>query len=245
MVNEFWKDWKRKTKLEESAIQSLKSAKKIILQNIPKNEIIAIYVKGSFVRREMNKKSDVDTSIILKHSKWLSKLKTLQKRYRKEFKPNLEFTGYSLWELKNNKKSRTGKADRASPSRAVQHLEHYKLIYGQALKKEEFYQGDDTKRLRALVRTFKTLFLPGYKKKEIGFSGIVKQTFWLVENEQKFKGNNPPHHFGKLAKSIKDKNHIIHDTLRFRKKPTKDKKLRSLYIKKLKTYLKGLEKIHN
>jgi predicted nucleotidyltransferase len=66
---EFWKDWKKKTKLEKSAIESLKIAKKIILSEIPKEKIVAIYVKGSFVRREMDEKSDVDTAIILKESK--------------------------------------------------------------------------------------------------------------------------------------------------------------------------------
>ena len=56
--HEFWGDWKNKTKLEEAAIKSLKAARVIIIQNIPKEEIVAIYARGSFVRREMNKKSD-------------------------------------------------------------------------------------------------------------------------------------------------------------------------------------------
>ena len=244
MVNyEFWKDWKRKTKLEESAIKSLKTARKIILQNIPKDEVVSIYAKGSFVRRELNKKSDVDTSTIVKHSKWLKKLKQLQKKYRNKYELKLDFTGYSLWELKNNKKAKIGKADRPAPSRAVQHLEHYKLIYGKSLKKEEFYQGDDKKRIKAMINVFRTLFLPGYKEKKFGFSDIIKQTFWLVENEQKARGKNPPHHFGKMAKFIKDDKHIIHDVVKFRKKPTKDKKERSKFIKKLNKYLSDLEKI--
>ena len=72
MVNyEFWKDWKRKNKLEESAIKSIKTARKIILSEIPKEQIVAIYAKGSFVRREMNKKSDVDFVNILKRKKYL------------------------------------------------------------------------------------------------------------------------------------------------------------------------------
>ena len=240
---EFWKNWKKKTKLEESAIESLKSGKTIILQNIPKEEIISIYAKGSFVRREMNKNSDVDTSTILKHSRYLNRLKQLQKKYKNKFEPNIEFTGYSLWELNNNKKAKTGKTNRPAPSRIVQHLEYYRLIYGKSLKKEDFHQGDDTKRLRTMIDIFRTLFLPGYEKKEFGFSTIVKQTFWLVENEQKVKGKNPPHHWSRLARSIKDKDHIIHDVLRFRKKPTKDKKEKSKFIKKLNKYLSESERL--
>ena len=56
----FWDSWKRKTKQEERAIAALKKVKKLIIENL-KDEIIAIYVKGSFIRREMNAKSDVDT----------------------------------------------------------------------------------------------------------------------------------------------------------------------------------------
>ena len=98
MVNyEFWKDWKRKTKLEESAIKSIKIARKIILSEIPKEQIVAIYAKGSFVRREMNKKSDVDTVTILKESKYLKNLKKLEEKYRDQYKTKIQFSGYSLW----------------------------------------------------------------------------------------------------------------------------------------------------
>ncbi len=62
MKQEFYQDWKRKTRLEESAIKSLKEGRKIILNNLPKEQIVAIYAKGSFPRREMNKNSDVDTT---------------------------------------------------------------------------------------------------------------------------------------------------------------------------------------
>jgi len=243
MDYEFLKDWKRKSKLEVAAIKSLKIAREIILKNLPKEEIIAIYAKGSFVRREMNKKSDVDTSTIVKHSKWLKKLKQLQKKYGDEYTPKIEFTGYSLWELKNNKKSKIGKKNRPAPSRAVHHLEHYKLIYGEVLKKEKFFQGDNKKRLKSMIDVFRITFLPNYKEKKLGFSSILKQTFWLVENEQKAKGKNPPHHWAKMAKSIKDEKHIIHDLLKLRKKSTKDKKERAKFINKLSKYLSELEKL--
>lgn len=243
MGKEFWRDWKRKTKLEKAAIKSLKSGKKIILKNIPKDQIIAIYVKGSFVRREMNKKSDVDTFTILRTSKYLPKLIKLEERYRKEFKPSIQFTGYSILELKSGKRSKSGKKMRASPGRAVKHLKHYKHLYGTLLNPEEFPTKTDKKDLENLIRVFKNLFLPLYKKKKFGFSEISKQVFWLVENEQKFRGKNPPHNWKKLTRSIKDKNHIIHNTLRFRLKPTKDKRTRLKYIQKLEKYLKKLEKL--
>ena len=244
MINhEFWKDWKRKTKLEESAIKSIKIARKLILSEIPKEQIVAIYAKGSFVRREMNKKSDVDTVTILKASKSLKKLKKLEEKYCDNYEPQIQFSGYSLWELKHNKRVKSGKKLRASPSRTVQHLEHYNLLYGKRLRKEDFNQGPAKGHLRGMLFAFKKIFLPGYKEKKFGFSEIAKQVFWLVENEQIWKGKNPPHHWRKLAKSIKDENHIIHDALRFRLKPTKDKKERAKFIRKLNKYLSELEKL--
>lgn len=244
MVNyEFWKDWKRKTKLEESTIKSIKIARKIILSEIPKEQIVAIYAKGSFVRREMNKKSDVDTVTILKESKYLKKLKKLEEQYRDAYEPQIQFSGYSLWELKNNKRTNSGKKLRASPSRTVQHLEHYKLLYGKQLRKEDFHQGPPKGHLRGMLYAFKEIFLPRYYEKKFGFSELAKQVFWLVENEQIWRGKNPPHHWRKLAKSIKDENHIIYDALRYRLKTTKDKKERAKFIKKLKKYLSELEKL--
>tara|TARA_Y100000031_G_scaffold146200_1_gene179717 strand:- start:209 stop:493 length:285 start_codon:yes stop_codon:yes gene_type:complete len=88
----------------------------------------------------------------------------------------------------------------------------------------------------------RNLFLPNYKKKKMKFSEVVKQVFWLVEFEQRSLGKTVPHSWGLLTKSIKNKNHIIHDTLKYRLKPTKDKKLRSQYLKKLKKYLRDLDK---
>src|SRR3989338_6671226 len=66
MKKEFWKNWRKITKLEETAIESIKKARRILLQSVPKDRIMAIYVKGSFVRREMTKKSDVDIVPIVK-----------------------------------------------------------------------------------------------------------------------------------------------------------------------------------
>ena len=111
------------------------------------------------------------------------------------------------------------------------------------MKKENFYQDSPETHLRRIIFVFRNIFIPGYKEKKFGFSEIAKQVFWLVENEQTYLGKNPPHSWKKLAKTIKDKNHIIHDTLKYRLKPTKDKKERAKFIRKLEKYLSKLEKL--
>ena len=59
-MREFWKSWKKVNELEKAAIKSVKIAEKIIFKTLPKKKIISIYVGGSFVRRDMDKWSDVD-----------------------------------------------------------------------------------------------------------------------------------------------------------------------------------------
>ena len=61
MINyDFWKNWKNKTEIEKKAIISVKKARELTINAIPKNKLVAIYIKGSFARREMKKRSDVD-----------------------------------------------------------------------------------------------------------------------------------------------------------------------------------------
>lgn len=45
---EFWQDWKRKSKIEERAIKAIRRAKRLLLKEIGKENLFAIYIKGSF-----------------------------------------------------------------------------------------------------------------------------------------------------------------------------------------------------
>ena len=237
---EFWKDWKKVTKLEKEAINSLKKAKKVILENIPKDEIIAIYVYGSFARREMNKKSDVDTRTIVSSNKALAKLESIRKKYNENFKPRIEFSRYSLWELKTGKLSKKGKKDRPNTSRFLKNLESCKLIYGKPLDVKEFKVRSDEKDFVNLIKTFNTLFLPWYKTKKIGFQVLIKQVFWLTQLELKIKGKKPKHSFKDIAR-LTPKGHIVRETFKLRKTKTKDEKVRERFVKRLKQHIKKLK----
>ena len=65
------------TELKGKAELSIEKAKAVILQNIPKEEIIAIYVKGSYAQGELRPDSDVDVVVILKTEEYLPKVYTL------------------------------------------------------------------------------------------------------------------------------------------------------------------------
>jgi hypothetical protein len=242
---EFWKDWKNITAQEKEAVKSLRTGERIILENIPREEILAIYVKGSFIRREMNEKSDMDTVTILKHSSMLPRLRRLGEKYKKVFDPEIQFSGYSLWELKNGKRSTAKgiKKNRAGTSRILKHFDHYQLIYGTPIDVSGFPRRSHEHDLRSMVNVFHSLFIPMYDRKELGFDDIVKQTLWVVENEMRFLGKPTPHSWKALDSSIEEKNHIIHLAYGYRLKSPKDKRLRVQYVKRLETYLNKLEKV--
>ncbi len=240
MKYEFWKDWKRKTKTEENAIKSIKKAEKILFETIPREKIVAVYIKGSFVRREMNEKSDVDIVPVVKDNKYLAKIKELQKKRGKEYAPS-ELLPHSIWEFKKNKRYLEEKGPKGSPDIFTRSIKNHRLIYGKPLDAKNFIIRDDKERLKDYLKAFEKQFLLLYKKKKFGFQEIIKSVFWLVELEELSKGKNPPHSWKKLAKSIKNKSHIVHETLQHRLNPTKDKKLREKYITKLKKHLKNLK----
>ncbi|MEX0920278.1 MAG: nucleotidyltransferase domain-containing protein [Candidatus Pacearchaeota archaeon] len=238
MKKQFYDLWRNKSELENAGIQNLKLSKKLILENIPSNEIVSIYVKGSFVRREMVSKSDIDIITVLKTKKHFGKIKKLDKwGERSNLKPYPQFLGYSLWELKTGKRIKNNIGG-ASPSRMVKHLKEYKLIYGRDLVKENLFTRTDEEDLEKLANVFRKEFIPQYERGNFSFGMLIKQTFWLIENEQKVKGKNPPHQWKKLRDSIKDRNHIIYDAWRLREIPSKDKAIRKEYVNKLKKYIK-------
>ena len=164
MKQEFWKNWKRKTKLEINAIKSLKAAEKIILENIPKDKIIAIYVGGSFIRREMNKRSDVDTYTVVNDNQLLKKFENLEKKYHEVYKPKISLRAFSIWELKKNNRHLSSSKPRASPSRFIKKIKEYKLIYGELLNQEDYASRSDKEDLEKQISAFQRLFIPLYEK---------------------------------------------------------------------------------
>lgn len=239
MKYEFWKDWKRKTLIEKHAIKSVILARTRIINSIPKNKLVAIYIKGSFVRREMKKGSDVDIVPIVTENKYEKKVFEVNTL---EIHPSI-VVPLSLWELENNKLYTKNNKPRAKPDRFVKKLDEYKIIYGKPLDVTKFKVRTDKECLKDLIKAFRKSFIPLYYKKKMGFSTLIKEVFWLTDLEESVKSKNPPHSFRGLEKTIKNKNHIIHDALKFRLKRNKDQKVRDKFIKKLKKHLTNLDKV--
>jgi len=105
MINAFWRNWKNKSSIEKKAILSINRVINFLLAHVPKDELISIYIKGSFITREMNENSDVDVVPILKDNDTLRKLKIVRDENKEMLRPS-EILPISLTELKKNKNSK-------------------------------------------------------------------------------------------------------------------------------------------
>ena len=240
-MKDFWENWKDKTDIEKRAIEAVERARQLILKSVPLEELVAIYVKGSFVRRELNEKSDVDTVTILKTNKYRKKIEKLDKEHKQDPNPRLELSSFSLWELQNNEHFYTDSKLRAKPDRFVARIECYRPIYGNPLDTTGFKVRSPSEALANLKQAFGKSFIPSYRQGKFSFQELIKQVFWLVELNEQVKGKKIKDSWRRLASSIKDKDHIIHESYRLRLHPTKDPAIREDYVRRLTGYLGELK----
>lgn len=235
----FWTHWKKITHIEKQAISAINLARKLIIKSVPAKALVAIYIKGSFVRREMKNGSDIDIVPIVTENKYEKNIFAVN---CPEIYPAI-VVPLSLWELKNNKLCTKNNTPRARPDRFVRKLKNFGLIYGEPLDVSNFKVRTEKEALYALIKAFRKSFIPLYEKGKIGFSELVKETFWLIESEQEALGRTVPHSFKGISEIIKDKNHIAKDAYALRLHSTKDKIVRDKFIRKLKKYLDKTEKL--
>ncbi|MBU2420414.1 MAG: nucleotidyltransferase domain-containing protein [Nanoarchaeota archaeon] len=242
MTREFWKDWKRKTIIEKKAIKRIIKARGLIIKSIPKNKLIAIYIKGSFVRREMNKNSDIDIVPIVTEIKYEGRVFEVNSH---NVYPCI-VVPLSIEEFKKNKlmTQANHKPDlRAKPDRFLKKLKECGLIYGNGLNPKKFPIRSNEKALKDEIKLMGEGYIKLYRKKEIKFAPLLKQVFWLTETELEHKKKKVSHTWKGLDKAIKEKSHIMHLAYKYRLNKPKDKKRRDAFVKKLEKHLNKLEKI--
>lgn len=238
-MNKFWESWDNINNVERRAIESLEKAVDFLFENVPKRDIHSIYVKGSFVRREMNGKSDVDIVPIVEDDKTLKKILDLDKKNGSIYWPS-DFAPISIPEFEKNRRTFQVESPKARPDQFLSYLKNHKLIYGIPLEKEKYPTRNTKERLTGLLKGFES-FISLYQNKEFSFSGLIKGVFWLTDLEIELNGEEPPGSWRELDKYVKDKSHIIHETYQLRLQPTKDKQKREEYMIKLSNYIGKLK----
>jgi len=226
--------------LKEKAEASILKAKEILLQAIPNEEIISIYVKGSYVQGELRPDSDVDIVVILKGDKYLPSIYELTEKFGNTTEPPFQAIGYTLDELKTGQWSLNRPRKSTTISVFVKHMDQLPLIYGNK-PVEQLFTRTDIKDLRALLSFFEESYLSGFEKGIVKFGGLVKIVLWLVEREQRALGMKPDYSWQKLADSVEDENHIVHLALKLRRQDEITKEEQDIFVEKLKTYLDFLK----
>jgi predicted nucleotidyltransferase len=99
IINMF--NWQNITNLEKGLIETTLKAKDFILENIPNDEIVSIYLTGSLARREVNTNSDIDLIVILKTLVYANRVESLKESFRVS-KTSITFSVLTLEELEKN-----------------------------------------------------------------------------------------------------------------------------------------------
>jgi predicted nucleotidyltransferase len=226
--------------LKEKAEASIEKAKQVILQNIPAEEVTAIYVKGSYVQGELMPDSDVDVVVILKTEEYLPKVYTLDTDASNPAEIPFSIVAYTLGELQTGEKASNRPKTTSPVSVFVKQIDHLPLIYG-AKPEGNLFTRTDKKDLTAHASAFRSTFLPDYAAGKFTFKELVKQVLWLADREQRVLGNARGYSWQVLANNVTDKNHIIHTALTLRRQEKISLEEETDFVKKSGEYLSLLE----
>jgi len=241
MINyNFWQEWKNKSELEERAIVSVQRARELVIDSVPSNALVAIYIKGSFTRREMKEGSDVDLVPIVSENKYEGDIFGVN---CPEIDP-VVVVPLSLEELRANKLSSKGNYTpdlRAEPDLFLLKLNHYRLIYGKPLHPQDFPLRSKEQIVHDEINKIRNGYISAYRDGTIDFQPLLKEVFWLVAWQQEARGHSVDHSFKEITKGIADRTHIIYDALLLRESSPVTKARERRFISKLEKYLTQLD----
>lgn len=226
--------------LKEIAEASINKAKEVILKKIPNEEIISIYVKGSYVQDALREDSDVDIVVILKTEEYLTKVYTLSEDKSNTDIIPFQIVAYTLGELQTGERASNRTKVTSPVSTFVKQMDNLPIIFG-SKPEGKLFTRTDKKDLTGLLTAFSNTFLPDYRNNKFTFNEIIKQVPWLTEREQRALGVIPDYSWQKLADSIEDKNHIVHAALKYRKQVEISNEEKEAFMIQLDEYLKYLE----
>jgi predicted nucleotidyltransferase len=232
---DFWNTWNNVLEIEKSAIASTKIAKEMVIKSVTKDVLVAIYIKGSFTRREMNENSDVDMVPIVTKSEFESEVFEVNNL---KIEPVM-VVPLSIEEFKSNQlatKSDQSVDLRARPDRFLRMIDEYKLIYGKPLNPNDYPIRTDQEVLKDEIEIIKSGYIPLFLKGEIDFAPLLKEFFWMTEMELSSIGIKVPHTFVGIANGA-NKDHLIQEALKLRQQRLLNKTDEIQFVSKLQNWL--------
>ena len=170
MTNRFWNAWNL-TAQEELYVHALERALERILSL--GDRVIAVYVGGSFVRRELHERSDIDTWTIVRTAADAERVSSL----KDDTKPRISYSAFTLDELRSGIRSdRAGV--KSSPKRFVADLGSKELVYGSldASALPSFNTDED---LAGRIQGWAKV-LDAYRAGSMAFSFVAKYLCWIA-----------------------------------------------------------------
>jgi hypothetical protein len=160
--------------------------------------VYSVYLKGSYLMKEMLPKSDIDLVVIFKENSRAA----FDKIKGHEVVGPVSISGFSLEELRTGE--RYGLAQ--GPKTFMHFVKHYKLIQGNSV----LGKGFPIKTPKEVYEDHKGFliqeFIPNLEKK-YSMTTLSKQVLWLSFNELTMQGKNPPYSYKKIN-DLLDLNHI-------------------------------------
>jgi predicted nucleotidyltransferase len=232
----FWTNWKKKTEQEKRYIESLKRALQWLEEQPFKKDIISVYVKGSFVYREINEKSDIDLVTVMRDEKSLDLIRKIRDPNKEMLKP-VDILPIGLEELENNKYFKEPlPGTRGKPDQFTLLISQNRLVYGKPLNTRGWKVRTDQKIYEALRNVIRDVQIGMYEKGEFGFGQLIKQVMHLIWWEERLKSRTINSSWRAMQEACPD-NKLLQQTVFFRFNPTKDEVVRRKYIQQLKEYI--------
>lgn len=232
----FYKSWKNKTPLEKKYIEALEKALEWMKKQNFIKKVIAIYVKGSFVFREINEKSDIDVVPVLIDNQAAITLRKMRNKNKEWLKP-VEIIPFPIEELRTNKrfKKENLKKPKGEPDHFTLLFKYHKLIYGKPLNPKKWKRRSNKQVYADYVKRLKNQMLPLHESGNFGFQQIVKQIGIIFYWEAILSGKNLAPSWRDMIKNCKHP--LFKRTFYLRYHPTKDEKIRKEYLDEVKKYL--------
>jgi hypothetical protein len=224
-------------KFPEDVQQVIREAQVRLFLHVPKERILALYLKGSQVHGMTNADSDVDFVAILKQEEDLAAVYEVSKQDGTTTKPPFSISAYVLSELQTGKLI-PGRPPIPGVSRFVKHLDGLELIFGER-PEEPLFRRTDQKDLEVNVRNFFNIYIPGYESGAYQFKDMVKQVLWLAEAEARVLGATVTHSWQDAVAALPS-THIAHVAFKYRLEGNPDIATQERFISNLKSHLEKL-----
>ena len=214
----FWRFWIRKTEQERSFIIATIGYTEELLKRVNEQNLISIYIHGSFPRRDLRRGSDIDYVVITDDNVDLAKLKDLGKYFSNEYKRKLDvdinLNFYTITELRTGTFQHNNSFGRRLPPwKFIDHLSSSQIFYGQKLHENDFYQKKPDEKLKIAWELAAKYLNESWGDKEVSrlvlVSKFVMELIYQIEN---YRGSVRTKYIKKdLVKWFEsNEDHIIH-----------------------------------